>query len=505
MKLNRNNFDNINKEETILPSEDIFNLPEKVLQFGTGVLLRGLPNYYIDKANRQGVYNGRVVVVKSTDNGSTADFDDQNSLYTICVRGIKDGEKIEENIVSSAISRVLTAGKDWEEILDFAASPTLELIISNTTEVGIQLVEEDDVHAFPPVSFPGKLLAILFHRYKMYNGSVDRGLVIIPTELIPDNASKLKEILLVLAKKNQLPAAFIKWMFECNTFCNSLVDRIVPGKPDSTMLSKIESKLGYKDDLLTMSEVYSLWAIEGDEKVQDKLSFGSVDKGVIVTPDINLHRELKLRLLNGTHTLSSGVAFLAGFDTVKEAMDDPKMESFIATLMKSEIANAIPYTVTEEITKVFSNNVLDRFRNPHIKHQWLSITMNYTSKLKMRVVPLLVNYYTRLNSIPILIAFGFSAYIHFMKGEKIDGRFYGTLNNKKYLINDDKAEYVVSIMNNSTPENLVQNILQDNSLWGEDLSQIPDFVRIVNKNLTEIEALSVKEKLNAIDFLSVEA
>jgi tagaturonate reductase len=504
MKLNKNNCSIVGKEAVTLPAPEIFSLPEKVLQFGTGVLLRGLPNYYIDKANRQGIYNGRVVVVKSTDNGNTNDFDEQDSLYTICVRGIENGKKITENIVSSAISRVLTAGKDWEEILDFASSPTLELIISNTTEVGIQLVE-DDVHASPPISYPGKLLAVLFHRYKMYNGSKERGLVIIPTELIPDNATKLKDILLTLAKRNQLPEAFINWMEESNTFCNSLVDRIVPGKPDKTMLAEIENQLGYKDDLLTMSEVYSLWAIEGDEKVRQKLSFAEADNGVVVTPDINLHRELKLRLLNGTHTLSSGVAFLAGFDTVKEAMDNPKMEAFISSLMKSEIANAIPYPVTEEITNDFSNKVLDRFRNPHIKHQWLSITMNYTSKLKMRVVPLVLNYFKKLNTVPELMAFGFAAYINFMQGEEKDGKFYGTANGSSYLINDDKAAYVTDIMKKNADGDIVKAILSDTLLWGEDLSALPGFLKAVNKNLADIKSLTVKKKLGTLEFTSVEA
>lgn len=502
MRLNKKNCNSINSEAAILPAPGIFNLPEKVLQFGTGVLLRGLPNYYIDKANRQGVFNGRVVVVKSTDNGSTNDFDEQDSLYTICVRGIDDGKKITENIVSSAISRVLTAGKDWEEILDFAASPTLEVIISNTTEVGIQLVE-DDVHASPPVSYPGKLLAVLFHRYKMYNGSEERGLVIIPTELIPDNATKLKDILFTLAKKNQMPPAFITWMEEHNTFCNSLVDRIVPGKPDKSMLAEIEDQLGYKDDLLTMSEVYSLWAIEGDEKVRQKLSFAEADKGVVVTPDINLHRELKLRLLNGTHTLSSGVAFLAGYDTVKEAMDNPKMESFISNLMKSEIAHAIPYEVTEEITNDFSNKVLDRFRNPHIKHQWLSITMNYTSKLKMRVVPLLLNYYKKMNTVPELMAFGFAAYIQFMQGEEKDGKFYGTIFGTPYHINDDKAAYVADIIKKNEEGDIAKAILSDTLLWSEDLSALPGFLKAVNKNLEDIKSLTVKKKLNTLEFTSV--
>src|SRR5690606_14530707 len=292
------------------------------------------------KANLAGKFNGRVVVVKSTDQGGTDDFDKQNNLYTICIRGIQNGEKKEENQLISAISRVLTASQQWEEILDFAASPSLEVVISNTTEVGIRL-EEDNVHAQPPVSFPGKLLAVLYHRYKMYNGSKDRGLVIIPTELIPDNGTKLKEIIIELAHQNQLPEDFVTWIEESNYFCNSLVDRIVPGKPHVDLKQQLEQELGYKDQLLIMSEVYSLWAIEGNEKVKHVLSFAQTDPGVVVTPDIGLHRELKLRLLNGTHTLSCGIAFLSGFPTVKDAMDNAEMSAYIENLMKQEIAKSI--------------------------------------------------------------------------------------------------------------------------------------------------------------------
>ena len=497
MKLSKSSLADLNAQTVEIPSAEMFELPEKVLQFGTGVLLRGLPDYYIDKANKQGVFNGRVVVVKSTDRGTTAEFDEQDSLYSICVRGIENGQKVEKNIISSAISRVLTAGKEWEEILDVAASPSLEVIISNTTEVGIQL-SEDDVYATPPVSFPGKLLAVLFHRYKMYNGSADRGLVIVPTELIPDNASKLKDILVKLAKKNQLPEAFVLWMLESNQFCNSLVDRIVPGKPEKAVLDELESQLGYTDELLTMSEVYSLWAIEGDEKVKEKLAFAQVDKGVVVTPDINLHRELKLRLLNGTHTLSCGVAYLAGFETVKEAMDNPKMEAYINNLMKQEIAPAIPYEVTEDVTTNFANNVLDRFRNPHIKHQWLSITMNYTSKLKMRVVPVLLNFVNAQKAVPELMAFGFAAYLKFMESKEVDGKYYGTLNGRDYLINDDKAAYVANLMNGSKDK--LKAVFSDTVLWGENLYELPGFAKSVEKIYNDMQAQSVRQKLSAMEF-----
>jgi tagaturonate reductase len=164
-------------------------LPEKVLQFGTGVLLRGLPDYFIDKANKAGIFNGRVVVVKSTGHSGADAFAEQNGLYTLCIRGIEQGRNVEENILNASISRVLQASSEWQAVLDCAADPDMQIVISNTTEVGISLME-DSIKAAPPVSFPGKLLAFLYQRYRHFEGSADKGMVIIPTELIPDNGRK---------------------------------------------------------------------------------------------------------------------------------------------------------------------------------------------------------------------------------------------------------------------------------------------------------------------------
>jgi len=496
MKLSRYNLTTISSKSVTLPSADVFNLPERVLQFGTGVLLRGLPDYFIDKANRQGIFNGRIVVVKSTE-GSTDDFDQQDSLYTLCIRGIENGEKIEQTIVNSAISRVIQASNRWPDILAFAASDSLDIIISNTTEVGIQLTD-DDINANPPVSYPGKLLAVLYHRYMAFDGAADKGLVIIPTELILDNGTKLNEIVLKLAERNKLPEDFISWLQEHNHFCNSLVDRIVPGKPSVEMQGDLAETLGYTDKLLSMSEVYRLWAIEGDERIKERLSFAAVDPGVIIAPNIELYRELKLRLLNGTHTLSCGIAFLAGIETVKLAMDDGAMEAYIAKLMKSEIAPAIPFAIEGDVAEEFSNKVLDRFRNPYIQHQWISITLNYTSKLAMRVVPVLINYIQKSNTVPDLIALGFAAYICFMKGTEKDGKYYGTLDGKPYVLNDDKAAHLASLWKSNGEENVVVAVLRDRSLWDTDLSSLPDFAEQVNGYFIKIQNSSMRKVLEEV-------
>lgn len=218
-----------------LPDQKIFELPEKVLQFGTGVFIRSFADYFIDKANKNNVFNGRIVVVKSTSNGSGNEFEEQDGLYTVCSKGIENGVIKEEFVVNASISRVLVAGSQWAEILKCAHHPEMKVVISNTTEVGIQLVEEK-INENSPASFPGKLLAFLMERYHAFGGSKDSGMVIIPAELIPDNGTKLKEIILALAKYNNVDAALLAWIENDNVFCNSLVDRIVSGKPSKEEL-----------------------------------------------------------------------------------------------------------------------------------------------------------------------------------------------------------------------------------------------------------------------------
>jgi len=492
MILSKDNLKFIATENVVVPSPQIFNLPEKVLQFGTGVLLRGLPDYFIDKANREGVFNGRVAVVKST-GGNTSEFDTQDALYTLCVRGIENGQPVSENIISSAISRVLAAEKDWQAILAIAKSEALQLAVSNTTEVGIQYVEEN-IQNNPPVSFPAKLLAVLYERFKAFDGAKNKGLVIVATELIPDNGTKLGEIVLKLAHHNQLEANFIDWLVKANTFCNSLVDRIVPGKPDVQTIEALQTELGYEDALLSMTEPYRLWAIEGDKHVADVLSFAKVDQGVVIAEDIEIYRELKVRLLNGTHTLSSGIAFLLGIDTVKNAMTNELMTNYIETLMAAEIGPAIPYEVDKKQSDAFANAVKDRFANPSIEHFWTSIAFQYTMKMKIRILPLLLNYYKIFNQVPAHIALGFAAYLTFSRVQREEnGLYFGLDNGASYRLNDDSAPYLFEKYHQNQ-EDFVQNVLADVAFWSTDLTQLPGFIPAVKQ---QYEAI-LKEGVEAV-------
>lgn len=494
MKLTCFNLKKISGENIALPREEMFNYPEKILQFGTGMLLRGLPDYFIDKANRKGIFKGRIVLVESTTHVGTSEFDKQDGLYTICERGVQKGKNIEENIVSSSISRVLNANTDWKEILQCAHNPDMKVIISNTTEMGLQLVKDDDINHYPPASFPGKLLSFLYERFEAFGGTKESGMVIIPTELLPDNGKVLESIVIELAYLNSLDEDFIEWLENANHFCSSLVDRIVTGMPSPEEREQIYNDLGYRDELLTVTEVYRLWAIEGGEEIKEVLSFHKVDNGVKIESNIDIYRALKLRFLNATHTLVSGIAFLRDIETVKDSMDNEDMYAFLNDLMTTEINSSIPMEIDDRVKREFIQDVQDRFRNPHLHHHWKTIAQNYSQKMKLRFLPLLAHHYKKNETVPPLFAFGFAAWITYMKAVKNeDEKYYGQKNGAFYLIDDEKAVEHYYLWKNNNTEQVVQQVMNDNSFWQENLMSFPGFYESVLKNLNLITSVGMRK------------
>lgn len=456
----------VTNESVQLPCLESFNYPEKVLQFGTGVLLRALPDYYIDKANKQQVFKGRVAVIKSTSTGSIADFEAQKGVFTLCIKGVSNGDLVEDYIINNSISRVIEAASDWADALKIATSDDLEFVISNTTEVGIVLTS-DDVNANPPLSFPGKLLSLLYQRYKHFQGDITKGLVILPTELISDNGQKLKDIILTLCDQNNLGEDFKSWLLGANDFCSTLVDRIVPGKLPEDMHDVVEKHLGYQDNLMIMAEPFALWAIESSsDRVKGKLSFAQTDASVVIVPSINKYKELKLRLLNATHTFSCAAALLSGFNTVKEAMQDEVFRAYVKNLMNHEIGLSIlDADLTQQDVDTFSSSVIDRFSNPFLEHQWSAIAMNYPSKLALRCMPLLSKWYAKYKHVPKYMAFGIAAFIK-MKAQN---------------------------------ENLsVDELINDQSLWEENMTDYPDFVQSIKDDLEKLADQGVLKSLAQI-------
>lgn len=467
--------------------------PEKILQFGTGVLLRGLCDFLIDKANKSGYFKGSAVVVKSMPGGIEL-FNQQDNLYTICIRGIKNGENISNNVVCEAISRVLAASTQWEEILKTAENPDMDVVISNTTEVGLKYIKESSEGL--PVSFPGKLTAWLLKRF---NAGLP-GVIVIPTELVVDNGDVLKGLIQRQIDDQKLSPEFKAWIENETNFCNSLVDRIVPGKPAQDELQGLYKEIGYEDQLLTKSEVYALWAIQGDENVRKRLSFEQAGEGVVVENNITQYRELKLRMLNAPHTLMCGLCFLAGFETVKEALNNDIIEKFTSNLMLSELALAVSPKIDKKVVQRYGREIIDRFRNPYLDHKWHSITFQYTMKIQMRTIPLLTRYYEVFGNVPHYFARGFAAYLLFMKAVKTeDGKYYGEYNGESYILNDDQATWYFEAWKSGDAKELTKKALSNTDLWGMNLCSLDGFEDAVATHLSNMMMIGVKEVVSALN------
>ncbi|MFQ5709348.1 MAG: tagaturonate reductase [bacterium] len=490
------------REDIAVPKANVFDLPEKVLQFGTGGFLRAFVDFYIDHANRQGIFNGRIVAVQSTGTARKVLLVEQDGLFTLCVQGLKHNEPCEEFTIVASVSRTLAANEDWNSVLACAKNPDLEFVVSNTTEVGIARDEEDVIDFNPPRSFPGKLTACLYERFKAFSGTSDRGLVIIPCELIENNGDVLEGMVLRLAQKWALGDEFIEWIKAANVFCNSLVDRIVPGTPEEDV-EKYFKKLRFEDPLLTVAESFSFWAIEAEAAVKRRLTFVEANPSVLVTTDIRPYRERKVRLLNGAHTIMVPVSFLSGNNTVLESMQHPLVSAFTKGVIKNEI---LPGLMSEQnSTSVFAEEVLERFRNPYLQHRLIDISIQSTSKMRTRIIPSIVRYYEQFHNLPRFLCFGYACYLLFVKSvEQKDGRFYGQRGSEPYPINDDQGLFFFQLWQQTNPNSkeavfeFVTAVCENEPLWGVNLTNLPGFVDIVYEFLRLILREGIEQALQAL-------
>jgi tagaturonate reductase len=384
--------------------------PERVLQFGTGAFLRGFADALLDEA----IGDDRVVMVGSTGSGRAATLEAQDGQYTLVVRGLRDGEPVDEACLVGSVSRALAASDDWDAVLDLARSPDLRFVVSNTTEVGITDDPDDRPDLDPPRSFPGKLAAALAARAAAhdYEGA---GLVVLPCELIEGNGDRLREIVEAHAERWGLDTRFLPWLDREVTFGNTLVDRIVPGTPDDP--DDLYERIGYTDDLLTVAEPYRLWAIEGVDPA--RLGALADVAGVVVTDDLTPYRERKVRVLNGGHTATVPAALLCGLDTVAEAMDDETVGAFVRRVILDEIVPSLD--VDRAMAEAFARDVIDRFANPFVAHALRDITFQQTAKLGVRVAPSVAGYREKRGEVPPLLCVGVAALLAAVRPGAVEG------------------------------------------------------------------------------------
>ncbi len=438
---------------------------ERVIQFGEGGFLRGFVDYFLHKLNEKGVWEGKVVIVQPIEKGMCDMLSKQDCQYNLYLRGIDKGQVVNERTHIEVISRCVNPYREFDEYLKLAENPDFRFIISNTTEAGIEYRGEESLKDTPAKSYPAKLTQLLYRRYELKLP----GFILIPCELIDDNADHLKECILKYADLWELPEDFKNWIEKENHFCNSLVDRIVTGYPKDEA-EELWKEIGYEDHMLDTAEIFHLWVIGGH--YENELPFNKAGFNVIWTDDVHPYKRRKVRILNGGHTSMVLGAYLYGLETVGECLKDETVSAFLKKCIFDEI---IPTLGSTEEDKAFGNAVLERFSNPFIKHQLLSIALNSVSKFQVRVLPTILEYKEKFGSYPPALTFSMAALIAFYRTDKA---------------ND--GEEIVKFMKDAS----VRDILLRKDYWEQDLTEmIPEVERYYDLITKEGMGKAYKEVL----------
>lgn len=467
--------------------------PERILQFGEGNFLRAFTDWMIDRMNKEAGYNSGVVVIQPLPGGIVHILNEQDGLYTLYLNGIREGEVVSEHSVINCITRGVNPYKDYQAYLSIGNNPELKLVLSNTTEAGIAFNEEDTLDGGCQKSFPGKLTALLYQRYKYFSGAKDKGLVFIPCELIDKNGEMLREKILMFAKHWNLEEGFATWINGANTFCNSLVDRIVPGYPKER-IGAVHNQLGYEDSLVVEGEQFHLWVIEGPSWVKEIFPADRAGLEVLFVDDMTPYRTRKVRILNGAHTTLVPVAYLYGIETVREAVEDGTVGKYLTDAIFNEIIPTLD--LPKEELDYFASAVLDRFKNPFIKHYLMSIALNSMSKYETRVLPSVLEYVKRTGKLPEKLVFSLAALIKFYggerEGEKIDLQDSPEILDmyKSLWINYDESELHL--------KEVVTKVLGNEDIWKTDLNKIKGLNERVTYYLTQIDKKGMAKALKEV-------
>ena len=450
--------------------------PIKVMQFGEGNFLRAFVDYMIDIANEKGAFGGSIAIVKPISFGNLDAFKEQDNLYTVVLRGKENGDVVNDSRIITSVSKVLDCNDDYEEYMSLAHLDTLRFVVSNTTEAGIVLDKNDSFEGLPN-TYPGKLTKFLFERFNAFSGDKDKGLIILPVELIEENGKKLKECVLALCDAWNLSAEFKNWVENNNVFCSTLVDRIVTGYPRG-YADKVCEELGYEDKLVDIGEPFALWVIESDKDISTELPLDKIGLPVVFTDNHKPYKERKVRVLNGAHTSSVLAGYLYGLDIVRDCMSDKVMGEFIHRIVMDEIVPQVNLPLDE--VKEFANSVFERFENPYIDHALLSISLNSVSKWTARVLPSFKDYCKNKNELPKLITFSFAALLAFYSSNNLkeDELYAKRSNGDEYIIHDDKA-VLEFFAENTGKADFVELVCKNLDFWGEDMSLYNNFTEEV--------------------------
>ncbi len=464
--------------------------PIKVLQFGEGNFMRAFVDYFFDISNEKAGFNGKVALVQPIAMGLTELVNKQEGLYTLYLRGSENGQKVDAKRVISACDCCLNPydKADFDRIMEIAESDDLDIIASNTTEAGIAYDPACNFDDQPAASFPGKLTQVLYKRFK----AGKKGIVVLSCELIDNNGKELLKCVNQYIDQWKLEDDFKNWVNHENIFCSTLVDRIVPGRiRDPKEVEKLEAENGYHDELIDVGEIFGVWIIEGPEGLEDRLPFKKAGVNVHVVPDVMPYKHRKVRILNGAHTGFVLGAYLAGQDIVRDCMQNENISGFMNKMLNEEVIPTLVDHLDENDLNEFAAAVKDRFNNPFVNHELMSISLNSTSKWKARNMPSFLQYIDKNGKLPVCLTMSLAAYIAFYSNDVQELTEQGLVCKRPagntYTVSDDRwvLEFYYDHRNDSE-EDLVKAVLGNEKMWDQDLNKVEGLTDAVIADLKKI-------------------
>ncbi|MDH2926214.1 tagaturonate reductase [Lonepinella koalarum] len=456
--------------------------PTKIIQFGEGNFLRAFVDWQIDLLNEQTDLNAGVTIIRPINTDFPPSLNTQDGLYTTVIRGLDEkGDVVKQCRIIRSVNQEMNIYQDYDDYLQLAHNLEIKFIFSNTTEAGISYNENDQFDDRPPSSYPAKLTRLLYERFIATNGDKQQGFILLPCELIDYNGEQLKHMVLKYAQQWQLSTVFINWLETANTFCSTLVDRIVTGYPRNET-TELEAELGYQDSFLDTAEYFHLFVIQGPKSLAQWLRLDQADLNILIVDDIKPYKERKVAILNGAHTALVPVAYLSGVNTVGEAMDDPALCQFVKTAVENEIIPVL--SLAKDELQQFADAVIKRFRNPFIQHQLLSISLNSMTKYRTRNLPQLLAYQQKYQKLPPRLTFAFAALIAFYRGQR-NGETI-PLQDDEIWLNNYKQWWGQYETGHLSLSQLVCDVLAQEKHWQQDLSLIPQLADTLTEQLTMI-------------------
>lgn len=470
------------------------NLPkygEKVIQFGEGNFLRCFFDWQLDIINKNTDLNAGVAVVRPIDFDAVPLLDTQDGLYTAIIRGINEsGEVVKDYTVISSINREIPIYKNFQEYLQLAHNPEMRFIVSNTTEAGIAFSAEDKYEDAPQSTFPGKLTRLMHERFVTFNGDMTKGFILMPCELIDYNGEELRKMVLKYADLWNLGEDFKNWLINGNIWCSTLVDRIVTGYPRGEK-EELTKELGYEDNFITTGEYFYLFVIQGPKDILTReLKLEGLNLNILIVDDLKPYKMRKVGILNGAHTAMVPVSYLYGIDTVREAMENDDIRNFIELAIDEEIIPALD--MDEKELKEFKDAVINRFKNPYVKHMLMDISLNSMAKYKSRILPQVLETYKRTGKLPKRLLFSLAALIRFYKGVRENGDAIQLRDDRHHL------DMYADLWQENNYENIVKSVLGLENHWDMDLNSVEGMTELVAKYLENIDKNGVKKALEEV-------